>query len=410
MITRLTHLKNIAFLLLGAVVLAYIGLHYADLGRWAGASGTYTVLVELDRTGGLFDGSNVTYRGVDVGRVRTVRLTDDGVEAELAIDTATPRIPADLTAKVADLSAVGEDYIDLAPRTGHGPYLRDGSRVPRTDTTTPAPITDLLASVTSLSASVPAEELRTTVDELGRAFSHQGQNLQVLLDSGSRFLEAADTAFPATRELLVDSRTVLATQADSSRALAAFADGAQQIARTLKTSDADLRRLVGAAPEAAEQVTALLKDTDPGLSVLLANLTTTSELFVTRQDGVRELMVRLPRVAAKGATAITGAGVRLGLVTTFFQPLPCTAGYGGTPHRNGLDTSTGRVNTSAACTASPGSGQNVRGSANAPRGGVPAPAGPGPLGSAAPLPRQGAAHPGPSDLGGLLGLAEGGGR
>ncbi|MEU6485366.1 MlaD family protein [Streptomyces sp. NPDC046887] len=378
MITRLTHLKNLAFLLLGALVLAYIGVHYADLGRHVGASGTYTVLVELDQTGGLFDGSNVTYRGVDVGRVRTIRLTDQGVEAELAIDSATPRIPADLTAKVADLSAVGEDYLDLAPRTDGGPYLRDGSRVPRSRTTTPAPITDLLTSVTTLSGSVPAAELRTAVDELGKAFSHQGQNLQVLLDSGSRFLHSADTAFPDTRRLLIDSRTVLRTQAESSRALAEFADGAQRLARTLKTSDADLRRLIGDAPAAAEQVTALLKDTDPGLSVLLANLTTTSELFVTRQNGVRELMVRLPRVAAKGATAITGAGVKLGLVTTFFQPLPCTTGYGGTPHRNGLDTSTGPVNTSAACTAPPGNGQNVRGSAHAPRGGVPTPARPRP--------------------------------
>jgi len=64
---------------------------------------------------------------------------------------------------------------------------------------------------------------------------------------------------------------------------------------------------------------------------------------------------------------ITPKGARFGVVLTFFNPLPCTAGYQGTKVRNGLDTSPGPpLNTSARCTSPASSGINVRGSAHAP--------------------------------------------
>ncbi|MFF1379727.1 MlaD family protein [Streptomyces sp. NPDC058308] len=377
MLTLSTHLKNIAFLVLGALVLAHIATTYADLGRYVGARDYYTVKVELAEAGGLFSHGNVTYRGVDVGRVESVELTDDGVEARIRIKESAPKIPADLEAKVANLSAVGEQYLDLSPRTDDAPYLAEGSVVPRGATRTPAPVTDVLTSVDRLASSVDTAALRTVVDELGRSFEGRGQDLQILIDTGSEFIRAADKALPATTGLLIDGETVLRTQNERADALKSFASGAAELAEQLKKSDPDLRRLVARTPDAATEFTALLRDTDPGLGVVLANLVTTSELLVTRQRGIRELMVRIPRVASAGATAIGPDGVRFGMVTTFFKPLPCTAGYGGTTYRNGLDTSPAPANTEAACTAAPGGGQNVRGSANAPRGGVPSPARPG---------------------------------
>ncbi|MEW1929381.1 MlaD family protein [Streptomyces sp. NPDC088360] len=402
MITRSTHLKNIAFLVLGVFVLAYIATTYADLGRYVGARDHYTVKVQLTETGGLFSHGNVTYRGVDVGRVEAVELTPDGVEARIRIKKSAPKIPSDLEAKVANLSAVGEQYLDLSPRTDDGPYLADGSVIPRAATQTPAPVTDVLTSVDRLASSVDTAALRTVVDELGRSFEGRGQDLQILIDTSSEFIRAAKKSLPATTKLLIDGETVLRTQNQQSDALKSFASGTAELAAQLKKSDPDLRRLIAQTPDAATQFTALLHDTDPGLSVVLANLVTTSELLVTRQRGTRELMVRIPQVAATGATAISPDGVRFGMITTFFKPLPCTAGYGGTTYRNGLDTSPAPANTKAACTAGPGSGQNVRGSGNAPRGGVPAPARPG----SGALGQSQAPSNSPDDLGGLLGMGE----
>ncbi|QGV77625.1 MCE family protein [Streptomyces ficellus] len=376
MLTRATRLKNLAFLLIGVLVLGFVGVRYADLGHLAGLRDHYTVRVQLGSTGGLFTHSNVTYRGVSVGRVGPIRLTDDGVEAELRIDDSAPDIPADLEAVVAGLSAVGEQYIDLRPVSDGGPHLRDGSVVARADTRTPAPVTDMLTGVSSLASSVDLEALRTVVDELGTALNGRGDDLQALMDGGNDFVLAADRALPATTRLITDGETVLRTQAEEGEALTSFATGAKELAARLKSSDADLRALIAATPDAAGQVSALLRDLDPAFGTVLANLLTTSEVAVTRQRGIQEFLVTMPALVAAGSTAVTAQGVNLGMSVTFFEPLPCTAGYGGTTYRNGLDLSAPpALNTKARCTSPPSSGVNVRGSANAPRGGpLPPPA------------------------------------
>ncbi|MFI1014981.1 MCE family protein [Streptomyces sp. NPDC020965] len=381
MITLAIRLKNIAFLVIAVLVLGFVGVRYADLGHWVGMRDYYTVRVQLDRTGGLFTHSNVTYRGVSVGRVGPIDLTDDGVEAELRIKESAPRIPADLEAVVASLSAVGEQYIDLRPRGDDGPYLGDGTVIARSDTRLPAPVTDVLTSVDDLASAIDLESLRTVVDEFGAALSGRGDDLQVLLDSGDAFVRAADRALPVNTRLMIDGETVLRTQAEQGRALTAFASGAKALAGELKDSDGDLRRLIAAAPGAAGQISGLLRDLEPGFGLVVANLLTTSEVAVTRQRGIEELLVKLPAVAAAGATAVTGKGARFGMSVTFFEPLPCTAGYGGTRYRNGLDLSPPpAVNTRARCAAPASSGINVRGSAHAPKGGpVPDAHRPGPL-------------------------------
>ncbi|AEW95596.1 MULTISPECIES: MCE family protein [Streptomycetaceae] len=418
MLTLAARLKNLAFLVIAVLVLGYLAVRYAGLGPYLGMRGYYAVRAELPSSGGLFEHAEVTYRGVRVGTVGPITLTADGVEAQLRIDDSAPPIPARLHAVVADLSAVGEQYIDLRPTTDGGPYLADGARVPAAETSVPAPVTNLLTSVDNLTASVPLTSLRTVVGELGDAFAGQAGNLQALLDNGSKFVASADQALPTDRTLMRDGATVLRTQADEGQAISGFATGARELAGQLAASDTDLRRVIAAAPEAAGQVSALLRDLDPDLSVVLANLLTTSEVAVTRQHGTEELLVRLPALAAAGSTAVTPAGARFGMAVTFFAPLPCTAGYAGTTYRNGLDVSPGPAwNTGARCTAPPGSGTDVRGSANAPSGGpVPSPARPGSL-----LPHAAGAQGlpgalslpalpsgGPSGMAGLLGL--GGGR
>ena len=77
--------------------------------------GRYTVTVELPQAAGLYGSGNVTYRGVEVGRVESVRLTDTGVEAVLSLKSGID-IPSDLEAEVHSQSAIGEQYVLLLPR------------------------------------------------------------------------------------------------------------------------------------------------------------------------------------------------------------------------------------------------------------------------------------------------------
>jgi phospholipid/cholesterol/gamma-HCH transport system substrate-binding protein len=377
MLTRATRFKLVVFAMITVLVVGYTAIHYAKLGRFVGLRGYYVVTLNLANAGGLFQNSDVDYRGVSIGRVGALSLTPGGVQATLDIGDSAPPIPARLTASVADLSAVGEQYVDLLPHASHGPYLTSGSQIPERDTELPIPVTNVLMSVNQLATSVPLSALRSVTDDLGTAFQGEGGNLQTLIDGSSSLVKSASTSLPQQVGLINAGQTVLRTQANEAAALKSFGSSARLLAEQLLASDSDIRNLIIQAPRAATQVAGLLTDNNPGLAVLIANLLTTSELTATRGAALAELLSALPADVAAGSTVITPAGANFGIALTFFNPLPCTAGYGGTTYRNGLDTAPAPLNASAQCTE-PASRGDVRGSAHAPSGGgVPPPAQPG---------------------------------
>ncbi|MFJ7218286.1 MCE family protein [Amycolatopsis sp. NPDC098790] len=381
MLTTRVRLQVVAFVVISLVTVAFVGANYAGIDRLFGGSG-YTVKLELAEGGGIFTNGEVTYRGVAVGRIGDLRLTPSGMEADLVIDGSAPPIPANAQAVVANRSAVGEQYVDLQPRTSDGPYLAGGSVIPREKTTLPMPVQHLLGDLDSLTASVPTGDLRTVVDELDDALRGTGPDLQVLLDTATSFTKDAAVNLPQTTKLIDDGSTVLRTQLDSSAEWRSFTGNAKLFAAQLSSSDGDLRRLIATAPPAASELGTLLRETDPGLPILLANLLTTAQVFQTRTGQLEQLLVATPKVVAATSTAFDGGEGNLGMALTFYDPLPCRAGYEGTKFRPSTDTSPLPFNTGASCTLEPGDATSVRGSQNARHLPVPPAAVPG---SGAPL-------------------------
>lgn len=369
MIRVSTWIRVGVFAALAVVVLAYTGIHYANIGKYFGAPGYYVVKVNLAQGGGLYQDADVTYRGVTVGKVGSLTLNGSGVQADLDINDSAPKIPADSQAVVADLSAMGEQYLDLRPRSSSGPYLAADDTIAEDETQTPQLVTNLLENVDSLARSLPASSLQTVVNELYTGFNGEGENLQTLLDQSSDYAQAASENITPTTQLIDEGQTVLATQNEDSGEIESFAGSLALLAQQLESSDPDLRSLITTTPQAMEQVQGLIDDNDPDLGLDVANLLTTSEVTDGRQPALAELLDVLPAVSAIGDTVVTKDGANFGLTLTFFNPLPCTDGYQGTTYQNG-DTTTQKtpLNTSASCTAPLSTGQDVRGSAHAPAG------------------------------------------
>ena len=143
----------------------------------------------MPATGGLYRFANVTYRGVEIGKVSRVEPTSTGATATLSLKDS-PQVPADVQANVRSVSAVGEQYVDLIPRGAGPPFLTDGSVIERDDTTVPLKVGPVLDQLSAFVGSVPKEKLSDLLDESFRAFNGAGYDVGSLLDSGSRI--AAD--------------------------------------------------------------------------------------------------------------------------------------------------------------------------------------------------------------------------
>jgi phospholipid/cholesterol/gamma-HCH transport system substrate-binding protein len=373
MITTRVRLQLLAFVIVTVLGVGYVSVRYLGAGALFGA-GPYPVTLQLNDSGGIFTGADVTYRGVSVGRVGPLRLTSQGIDAQLEIAPDAPPIPADLDAVVSNLSVIGEQFVDLRPARGNGPTLHAGSVIPAARTSTPVPVGDLIAHLDTFLRSVPLESLRTVVHELGTAFIGTGTDLQVLLDSTDAFTRDAIAALPQTVTLIRDGRVVLQTQNEQSSAIISFSRDLALLAAQLRSSDPDLRRLIATAPQVADQTSGLLRESGTQIGQLLADLLTVSRVTLPRQAALRHLLSVYPVVTGGTDSSVVPADgfVHLGLALNLFDPYACVRGYQGTIRRSGTDTAPIPVNRDASCAEPPGSSTDVRGAQDVPRAGTPA--------------------------------------
>jgi phospholipid/cholesterol/gamma-HCH transport system substrate-binding protein len=357
MITRAVRVKVLIFVVVSLLGTGYVAVRYVGLGERLLGHG-YTVYVDLADGGGIYANAPVTYRGVPVGRVTAVTLHGDGARARAHMDDGA-RVPAELKAVVAHRSAVGEQYLDLRPDRDGGPYLRDGSVIPRGRTGVPLPPETLLTNLDALVRSVNPDDLAVVIDELGAAFEGSGDALRRILDAGELILTEAVANLPQTVTLIRDGATVLRTQAESAEMIRQWAAGLAKLAETVRASDPDLRRVLANGPPAATELVALLDGLEPATGVLLGNLIAVNGVAARRLAGIEHLLVVYPLAVAGGFTVSSGDGTaHFGLVLNANDPPPCV--YGGTP---------------ACSAADQARGSSVRGANNAPRAG--APPGPG---------------------------------
>ena len=371
MLTARTKKQLLVFVLITLVGISYVGARYARLDRLFYDS-SYEVHAQFAQSGGIFTGAEVTYRGVRVGQVSEMRLTRDGVDVVLGVDKGQDRIPADTLALVGNKSAVGEQYVDLEPRVDKGPYLKDGSRIATADTAVPKSTTQVLTSVDGFVNSVPQDDLRTVVSELGAGFRGRGADLGQLIDSSDAFIEAANENFEVSAALIRDSNTVLRTQSEKGSAIRSFAKDLALFSGVVADNDASLRALIDNGSATANELRTFLEENQVDLGGLINNLVTTGEVVVKHLPGIRQILVLYPYEVANGYTDVArnseGYDARFGFIMNP-DPAVCEKGYDPKEWRSPTDGSNRPMDMDAHC-AEAASKTNARGAQNAPRTGA----------------------------------------
>ncbi|WP_162602357.1 MlaD family protein [Nocardioides daejeonensis] len=356
--SRTVRFKLCAFVVIALLATGYLAVRYLGVGTFGG---DYRVSVSLTETGGLFKNGEVTYRGVPVGRIADLRATSDGVEVSLRIEGDAPPIPADVQVVVANRSAIGEQYLDLRGEDSEE-HLEDGDHIDGTAAQLPPPIDLLLRSGRDFVASVPKDDLATVIDETYDWTRDGAEPLRQMNTTLQQFAEAAEANFLTTSSLIRNSGQVLDTQLASQESIRGFSRDLSALASTLRSSDGDLRELIRNTPATAREFQRVIQEVGGPLGSLMANLVTPAQVFGINASGVEDAMIRLPEAFSIGWAVTSSQGYNLGLAQTYFDPLPCTTGYGGTTVRPGLEESGGKpFNLEAGCSLSPSSGANVRG-------------------------------------------------
>lgn len=383
MIARKVKIQLALFLALALLGTSYLGFKYVGLDRVLLGSG-YDVNADFADSGGVFVNAEVTYRGVAVGRVSDMQLIPNGVRVVLSMKPDAGQIPADTDAVVANRSAVGEQYVDLRPRSDSKPYLTNGSVIPVSRTSIPVPVQELMLHTDTFANSLDLDHLRIVVNELGQAFEGAGPDLSRLIDNGNLLLARAQQSLPQTLKLITDGQTVLDTQVASRSAIQQWAHDLRLFSDTLVQMDPDVRSLLVNAPNAGDQMQQLIQNAGPSLGPLVRYLDVLNRTTIPRLQGVQQLLITYPDVVAGGFSVIRNDG---GQYRAHFgqelsnSPRACTTGYvstGQTPSPSAVaSVDTNRVRCDVINGVDPNgnadgvdeSGSDIRGSQNIGRSG-----------------------------------------
>ncbi|MEE6176013.1 MlaD family protein [Mycobacterium sp. 050134] len=295
--------------------------------------GRYRVTLELPQAAGLYPSGNVTYRGTEVGRVDSVRLTDTGVAAVLSLKSGID-IPSDLDAQVHSQSAVGEQYVALLPRRDSRP-LRDGDVIRGDRVSVPPDLDTMLDAANRGMESVPREDLKTVVDEASAAIGGLGPDLSRLVAGASALSTDARKNLDSLLTLIDRSPPVLDAQADSPDAVRAWAAHLARVAGGLRDNDAAVRAVLEQGGPAVGEARQLLDRLNPTLPIVLANLIGVGQVALTYHAGLEQLLVLLPQaVATIQAINVPNRNTKQGYKGAFLSfnlrlnlPPPCLTGF-----------------------------------------------------------------------------------
>lgn len=321
----------IAISLIGGSIMAF---RYMELPNLLLGVGRYEVTLQLPKTGGLYPNSNVTYRGVEVGRVENVAMTDTGVSAVLALKSGV-RIPADLDAEVHSQSAIGEQYVTLVPRSGAGPLLTDGDVIPVERTVLPPDINELLDATNRGLRAIPGDDLRTAVGEAKTAVGGLGPELSRFVRASTRLAIDAHESLDSLTTLIDQSAPLLNTQIDTSDSIQRWAANLAGVTEQLRARDDAAADLIKTGAAGVDQARQLFDSLQPTLPIVLANLVSVGDVAVAYQPNLEQVLVLLPPLTeilqgAGLANRNTKQGYRgayLSFNLNVNLPPPCLTGY-----------------------------------------------------------------------------------
>lgn len=310
MITRRVVVNLVTFAVL---TVALVGYGVFDLLGNPFAS-TSTVSTVLPSASGLAPNFSVTYDGIDVGSVASVGLVRGGARVVMTID-AGARVPANVAAKVVIGNALGEQQIELVPRSGgttsglggvasggatargsgstrvlHGPIgrstvadvssarpllLRQGEVLPAAPDSAPATVGIVVGEATAILRAIPAGSLNSLLHQAAVAVAGQADNLKTLASASELFASEMLSYQEQFRSLLANAPPVLNTvTADS----AALRQGLAETAAVVSILAAHRDGIVGLlrrGSTAARALNAVVVANRPNLGCLVHDLAAT---------------------------------------------------------------------------------------------------------------------------------------
>src|SRR6202048_5080891 len=306
-LTPVIRVQLAIFLALMLLALGVLGFYYLRLPTLAGI-GQYTLYADLPASGGLYKTANVTYRGIQIGKVTDVEPTERGARATMSISDRY-KIPVNASANVHSVSAIGEQYLDLVPEGNGNQYLSDGQTI--TKGTVPDEVGPALDSANRGLEVLPKEKIDTLLSEAAQSVGGLGPALQRLVDSTTAIASDFRDNLDPVNNIVAHSAPILDSQVNSRDAIAQWAANLNVIGAQAAEQDAALRSGLQQAAPTADQLNSVFSGVQDSLPQTLANLEIVIDMLKRYHKGVEQALVYFPEEGSQlqAGTIWPGEGI-----------------------------------------------------------------------------------------------------
>jgi phospholipid/cholesterol/gamma-HCH transport system substrate-binding protein len=369
MLTRLARIQLAIFSVVTVICLGLITTVYLHLPATLGL-GAYKVNANFVVGGGIYQNANVTYRGVTIGRVLSVGLTDGGVATVMRLNSNTP-VPDNVTATVKSVSAIGEQYIDLVPPANASTHmLKDGATIGVDRTAVGQDIVDLLNQAQSLVSTISNTRLQDLLRESFKAFNGSGPELSRMIQSSRLLVDEANANSEVINQLLDQAGPLLKAQIRSGDAIKTLANSLGRLTGEAAKADPQVRSLLKTVPGAVQTANQTFDGIRPTFPMLAANLANLGRIGVIYNKSIEQALVIFPALIAALLTDAGGLpideGGKLDFKISLGQP-PCMTGFIPAPLiRTPADTTLRELPSDLYCKTAQDDPSTVRGARNYP--------------------------------------------
>ncbi len=306
MTTLLTRIQLIAFAVVTVLAVSYGAVNFFHVGTVF--SPPFEVRAQFASSGGIYARADVDLLGTRVGSVKKIIPgPGSGTTVVMSIDHGV-KIPRDITATIGSKSAIGEQYVELEPRTAGGPVLAGGDVIKLADTTSPIDVATLLGDLDSFAGSIPADDLATVMKELSTGLAGVGGSLGHLIDNTDRLTRVSLAGVEDLNRLIDDASTVLDTQVQKGPQTVAYLRDLAGLTSELRRINSSFDDLFANGIRAGVQVSNLLADNQQALPVLLNQLIAVTDVAADRIPALRKTLVIFPYALEVGATGVRRCG------------------------------------------------------------------------------------------------------
>ncbi len=287
-------------ILLGVAIFAGLILWIRNISV---GSRSYKIIVEFANAGGMQVGGVVRYRGVNVGKISSIKPSANGVDVELEISPADLVMSREVTIEASQSGLIGEIFIDIKPQKN---VPDEAVKSKPLSANCPEELIICHNSRIPGNVGVSFKEVLGSTANLANAYSDPAlvANLNIATRNAA---DAAAGMAQLTRELTLLGRT-------SQKQLVNFSIAAESLTRTADRTTAQFgltaNQISTTAQQygsTADQLTFLLARNQDSIAAMIGNLSrTTGEMEVivssftpvAKQFGQGKLLANLEAVSS----------------------------------------------------------------------------------------------------------------